>query len=307
MYWDPMTMDEFAMCQQAEGLKLVHLDGVWWVEIRPFFFRPLFPFAEIDPNSKRYPLKALVGGLLHVVPDGVAANSTMNFFVYDDLKNYSLETLSRKRRKVVMKGLENFTAKPLTDPDEFVATAYDVYMSFQKRTNYSYKDERVNREVFSEWARNLFRNPKIRKLGAYHKDKLCAVETSYRIEDVIIGDTLFANDLSLSLKVTDFLYHTLREAAVHTDARYFFVGLPTGVKSLDQSKLIRGCKLLNKPACYKINPLTLSVVKVFMKSSYHKLLEIIAPPPQQEDVDTLNLPRNSQEDESNQDCLQGPR
>ena len=282
MHWDRMTMDEFATCQQAEGLKVVQIDGTWWVEIRPFFFRPLFPFAQLDPQQQRYPKKALLGGYLHAVPAGMPANSTMNFFVYDDLKNYSISSLSSKRRKAITRGMKNFTAKLLTNQKEFIDGAYEVYISFQKRTNYSYKDERVNRQAFEEWSRSLFTRPKVTKVGIYHQDKLCAVETSYLIEDVIIGDTLFANDMSLKLDVTDFIYHRVREAAVQTDARYVFTGFPTGVMSLDQSKFIRGCKLLTIPARCKINPVTLSVVKVFMKSSYDKLLKIIAPPAQRE-------------------------
>jgi len=306
MYWDQMTMDEFAMFQQSEGLKVVQLDGIWWVEIRPFFFRPLFPFAAIDPQSKRYPLKTLVGGYLHAVPDGVSANSTMNVFVYDDLKSYSLSSLNSKRRKATTTGIKYFTARSLSDVDEFIDSGYDVYISFQKRTNYSYKDERVNRQAFTEWAKNLYRNPKVHKLGAYHNNRLSAIEISYLVEHIIIGDTLFADDTGLKLNVTDFLYHTLREAAAHSDAQYFYLGLPTGVKSLDQSKLSRGCKLLRMPACYEINPVTLSLVKVFMKSSYQKLMEIIAPPSQEEPVDMASIPLRT-EDESSRDYLQGPR
>jgi hypothetical protein len=300
MYWDRMTMDEFAICQQGEGLKVVQLDGIWWVEIRPFFFRPLFPFTPIDPQSKRYPIKALIGGFLHVVPDGVTANSSMNFFVFDDLKNYSLSALNSKHRHTTRTGMENFTAKPLTNQDEFIDSAYEVYISFQRRTNYSYKDDRVNRQAFTKWAEHLYRNPKVQKTGAYHKDKLSAIEISYFIEDVIIGDTFFANNASLKMNVTDFIYHTVREAAAQTDARYFFVGLPTGVKSLDQSKLWRGCKILRMPACYKINPVSLSVAKVFMKSSYQKLLEIVSAPSHDEPVAIQTLPQISEE-ESNQD------
>lgn len=281
MHWDRMTMDEFALFQQSEGLKVVQIGGVWWVEIRPFFFRPLFPFTVVDPRSAIYPAKTMVGGFLHLAPEGATANSTMNFFVYDNLKEYNLDALSRKRKKAITEGLRNFTARRITDKDEFVEMAHPVYVSFQRRTKYSYKDERLTRQGFSDWTDNLYRHEKVSKLGAYHEGKLYAIEVSYLVEDVIIGDTLFASDEGLRMQVTDFVYHTLRIAAADTDARYFFAGLPTGVTSLDQSKLTRGCKLLKMPACYRMNPVTLSVVKMFMKSSYHKLQQIIAPPEEQ--------------------------
>lgn len=281
MYWDPMTMEEFAQSQMTQGLKVQLLDGIWWVEIRPCFFRPLFPFTRIAPHSKAYPKKSRLGGYLHLVPDAVTANSTMNFFVYDQLKNYSLDVLSGKQRTAIRSSMKHFSTRSITELEEFIDTAYDIYISFQRRTNYSYKDERVNRNEFIEWAKNLYRFPKIHKLGVFHDGKLSACEISYRLHEIIVGDTLFANDESLKLKVTDFIYHRLREAAALTDAEYFFIGLPTGVKSLDQSKLHRGCKVLTLPASYRINPFTLLLAKLFMKESYQKLMQIMAPPAQE--------------------------
>jgi hypothetical protein len=307
MYWDQMTVDEFAICRQAEGLKVAKIDGIWWVEIRPFFFRPLFPFAEINPWSRRYPIKAFVGGFLHLVPSGVPANSNMNFYVYDDLENYSLSRLTHKRRRIIKQGIKNFVARQITDVYEFNETAYEVFLSFHNRTKYWYKENRIDRNVFVAWGKQLFDNPKIRKLGAYHDDKLSAVEISLYVEDVIIGDTMFADDAGLKMRVTDFVVHTLRDAAVDSGARYLFAGLPTGVITLDESKLERGCKLLKMPAYYKINPVALSVAKVFMKTSYQKLLMITAPPPAPGEVLNHELMAGADtEGQSDQSYLQGP-
>jgi hypothetical protein len=277
MFWDPMTIDEFARSRQADGMKVVRIDNIWWTEVRPFFFRPLFPFSEIYPSPQKYPLEARIGGVLHLVPSGVPANSTMNFFVYDNLQNYSLNSVSHRRRRIINQGIKYFTAKRITDLTEFIDTAHEVYISFHNRTRYSYKNNRVDKRVFTEWAHKLFDQKKIVKLGAYHSGKLSAIELSYRVGNIIFGDTLFANNIGLNKKVTDFVLHTLREEAGKSDARYFFVGLPTGVRSLDSSKLNRGCKIINMPAYYHINPLALSIAKIFMKSSYQKLQDIIAP------------------------------
>ena len=122
---------------------------------------------------------------------------------------------------------------------------------------------------------HLYEYPKINKTGIYLDNKLCAAETSYRIDDIIFGDNLFTDDVALHANVIDFLSHNLREAADCTDARCFFSGLPTGVATLDNSKAKRGCKLLRLPACCKINPLALSVAKLFMKDSYQKLLTVM--------------------------------
>ena len=276
MHWETMSIEEFARYRREEGMKLVKTDGVWWAEVRPFFFRPLFPFREIKPWSKRYPVKSLLGGFLHLVPPSAQAKSCINFHVYDDLQNYSLDILSSRRRKVTRESMDKFVARQIPDPDEFVETAYDVYRTFYKRTNYWYKEDRVDKNNFRVWAEKLYDYPNIKKTGIYLSDKLSAVETSFRIEDVIFGDNLFSDDVSLRMNVVDFLTHRLREAAACSDAKYFFTGLPTGVANLDNSKSKKGCTLLCLPAYCKINPVALCLARVIMKDSYHKLLTVMA-------------------------------
>jgi len=276
MHWDSMTIDEFAAYRRGEGMKLSKIDDIWWAEVRPFFFRPLFPFREIKPWSKRYPAKAIFGGFIHAVPSSTQTRSCLNYHVYDNLQNYSIDMLSSKRRKVLRHCNKRFSVRSIPEPDEFVSTAYPVYKIFFERTNYWYKNDRILKENFTAWANNLYAYPKISKNGIYLDNKLSAVETSFRIEDVIFGDNLFADNASLDLDVIDFIVHTVREAAADTDAKYFFSGLPTGVTTLDSSKRMRGCKLLSLPAYCKINPVALSLAKVLMKDSYHKLMTVIA-------------------------------
>lgn len=276
MHWDPMTVDEYAGYRLREGLKLVKVDGIWWMEPRPCFFLPLFLFHEIRPWSRRYPAKALLGGVMHLVPRETPSPSTMNFHVHDDLKNYSLDTLSSRRRKITRDSLSCFTARSIVDPEEFVEAGYQVYQVFYRRTGYWYKKERIVKDNFRAWAENLYRFPKICKLGIYLEGRLCAVETSYQVEDVIFGDNLFSDDVSLKLNVVDFITHELRQGAAQTEARYFFAGLPSGVPTLDNSKSKKGCKLLTLPAYCKINPLALALARVVMKDGYRKLVSVLS-------------------------------
>ena len=276
MNWDPMTIDEFARYKQDDGMKLAKIAGVWWAEVPPFFFRPLCPFHEMTPWSKLYPPKSLLGGILHVVPPHVKTTSCINFHVYDNLKNYSFDGLSSKRRKQVRRGVRNFTDRPIADLEEFVANAYEIYQIFYQRTNYWYKNNRTNREEFYAWAEKLYACPKIVKTGIYLDDKLSAIVTSLQVDDIIFGDNLFSDNTSMRLGVVDFIMHRVREDAAATDAKYVFSGLPTGEESLDSSTLERGCKLLTLPAYCKINPVALSLAKIVMKDSYHKLLTVMA-------------------------------
>ena len=274
MTWDPMAIDEFAAFQRSSGAHVRKIRGTWWVEVRPFFFRPLFPFSEITPGLRNYPLQSVVGGVLHLVPAAAAANSCMNLFLYDQVREYSLDRLGAKARSTIKKGLRNFHAARITDLNSFTEEAYPVYRSFYDRTRYFYKSERTEKRSFLAWAKPLFDNPKIMVLGAYLEDRLCAVDISYQVEDVIIDDVFFSDTKSQRLQVTDFLVHTLREAASSSAARYIFRGFPCGKESLDQAKMERGCKIVRLPAYCRINPVALSIGKALMNSSYKKLAAV---------------------------------
>ena len=278
MVWEAMTLDEYAALQRATGAKVLKVQGTWWTEPRPFFFRPLFPFARITPQARNYPVRSLVGGVLHLVPSETAANSRMHLFLYDDPDGYCLEQMAAKQRWVIKKASESFCARRITDLDHFVDQASGIYRSFYHRTGYFYKKERLNTDYFAAWARPFFDQPKTVIMGAYHKERLSAVDISYRVEDVIIDDIFFSDNQSQSLRVTDFLVHTLRESARGSDARFIFRGFPTGKQTLDDSKVNRGCRIVMLPAYCKINPMALYLGKTFMNESYRKLMAITSYP-----------------------------
>jgi len=269
-----MTIDQLASYQCATGAKVVKRCDTWWIEARPFFFRPLFPFAELRHDVAQYPLQSLIGGILHLVPRDGSSNTSMKLFLYDDLQDYSLAKMGSKERWIIKKGSQNFEARQITGLEAFVNGAYPIYQSFFARTNYFYKKERLKKPEFARWAETLFNFPQMLILGAYHQDKLAAVDISYQVEDVITDDVFFSDSESQGLRVTDFLLHSLREAAASSDAKYLFRGFPSGKETLDVSKTNRGCKILQLPAYCKINPLALYLGRVFMNESYKKLMAI---------------------------------
>ena len=278
MEWEEMTVEELAEYSKATGTKVKKIGEAWWAEVRPLFYRPLFPLATIDPRSAHYPVKSFAGGVFHPVPPDAPANSQMNMFVYDDLNNYSLKALNNRRRKLVEQGIRNFSSRRLTDLQEFEEDAYSVYVAFHNRVDYQYMKERTGRKKFAEWGRILSRFPKIQVIGSYHHEKLMAVDISFRVGDVIIGDTMFSTREALELQVTDFIYHRIRTAAVDSGADLILTGFPTGKRSLDDSKVLRGCKLLQVPSYHRFNPFALLAARNMMKEGYGKLMAIMSFP-----------------------------
>lgn len=272
--WERMTIEEYAAYEKACGGRVVKVGDTWWLEPRRFFFRPLFPLHAVTPQFANYPARAFLGGVLHPVPLEPCSNSYMHIFVFDNPQQYRVENLPLRQRQNVKKSMKYFSARRISDFEEFVEEGSRVYRSFFDRTGYFYKKERLDKAGFAAWARPLFEHKKVVVTGAYQEGRLAAVEVSYLVEDVIIEDVYFSDTDSQVHQVTEFMTHTIREAAAQTDARFIFRGYPSGKLSLDESKLLKGCKVAKLPARFQMNPLVLFVVKSFMKESYQKFVAI---------------------------------
>jgi hypothetical protein len=271
--WECMTMDEYAEFEAGNGSEVFKIDGVWWKSVRPFFYQPLFPLHEFAPFAKRPPLAALLGGFQHLVPDPGNANSQKNFFVWENVRQYSIGRINHQFRNNIQRGMKFYSIREVATREEFVAAGHPVYLSFYERTRYGYKKERVDKGNFAGWAANLYRFPKIKKLGAYRGGELAALDISYQLEDVVMEATSFSRTEDLKYHVLDVMAHALREgAAASPGIRLIMRGSVTGEKRIDESKVRRGCTILSKPAYYQMNLFADLLLRSFMKNQYVKLL-----------------------------------
>jgi hypothetical protein len=63
MHFEPMSVDEFAKYKREEGMKVVKVDGIWWAEVRPFFFPSPGPFLRNRTLVETLSLEGLSGWL----------------------------------------------------------------------------------------------------------------------------------------------------------------------------------------------------------------------------------------------------
>ncbi len=271
--WNRMSLEEFAELERRNGAKLSQIDGIWWREVRPFFFRPLFPFTNLSPASTRPPSRSRFGGFQHLVSDPSLSNSFMNFLVFDRIQQYAFEELGHDYRKNTRKGLRHFSFRPVTEIEEFVVQGHRVYTSFYNRTGYPWKKERQDQRSFECWAREILSFPKVLVLGAYDGPELCAISISYLVEDVIIYATNFSTTESLRLRVSEAMLHVIRDIASRcVGPAYIYMGPSRTKEGIDAFKVNRGCKNLAQPAFFRMNPLLLPILKRFRGSDYRKLL-----------------------------------
>lgn len=275
--WSSMSEDEFAELEIATGAKLTKVGGVWWRQKRPFFYRPLLLYREFDPAQVEPPASTRFGGVQFAVTKQDAANSQFRLLLFRNPAEYSLASLSQTSRRHVRRAMERFDVRRIVDADTFVAQAHPVYCSFYGRTKYRYKNDRIERAHFAQWANTLFRFPKVQVLGAYRDERLVSVGISYLVEDVVFNATLFSHSDALAEYVSELILHTLRQQAAACEGARFIFGAVAGMeRGLDDFYLRRGAELVSTPAQLTINPVVSLFLRHVWKNEYQKLNPTIA-------------------------------
>lgn len=269
-----MSADEFAETQLTLGEGIVKAGAVYWRRVRPFFFRPVLPYKAYEGDKLVSPCNDLdkyLGGFQHVVASWEKANSSMHFLILDELHEYALEKLKHERRRFIKKISRQFEVRPLGDIGEFRDQGYRAYISFYNRTGYFYKAERTQKEKFAEWADTIIKS-KALILGGYGKSGLVAVSLLYQVEQTLIYATFFSETESLRKGIGELMFHTIRETAMQKpEIREIVVGQYHGGNTIDKYYLLRGCKVVTKPANLRITTGARFILKCCLPQQYKML------------------------------------
>ncbi len=266
-----MSMDEYAEVQRTLGERIVRTGEVWWRRVRPRFYRPLAPWRPHRASEIVPPCRCL-GGYQYVVANGYPSNSTMNFLILDRIHDYRLDNLQHERRRVISRASERFEIHPLGDGKTLKNEGYEAYRSFYNRTRYSYRDDRVREANFAKWADTVLAVPKGLRLGAYADGRLVAVSIAYWVEQVLVYSTFFSKTDALQKGVNELMFHRLREiVAGIPQIAEVFVRSYQGGNGMDRYYLLRGCKLVRRPAYLAISSLARMALKSLASDRYAML------------------------------------
>jgi hypothetical protein len=243
-----MTPAEYAAMERDLGAKVVDCDGVFWRQVRPFFYRPILPTQGFPGSQISRPF-GWPNGFQFVLADKSAANSQLNFIMLDGLRDYSGEQLGRRRKQLVRAASQIFQVRPLRNLNEFKEQGFRAYRSFYNRTGYAHRADRKDERTFHEWAEKVFSNPKVILLGGYGAEGLVGVSRSYLVGGTLVYATLFCETEALKKNIGELMLHELRMLAAG-DVRIaeIYVRNYQAGNSLDQYYLLRGGKLVSKPA-----------------------------------------------------------
>jgi len=276
--WNGMELEDFATFEGLLGLKVVKTKNTYWRQVRPFFFRPLVIFKEYHHELINVPLSASMGGFQYAVGPDQMANSFLNFLVFENPEDYSVELLDHNRKRQVRLASKQFEVRPIDNVGEFKEKAYPIYLSFYERTRYEVGSARRHRHYFYHWADAIFQIPNLLILGGFRADELHGVSLSMRIDDTVVYATFFSTLESLRLFLSDLMLHSLRAAAAACPhVKQVFLGIFKGNKGLDDFYLLRGAKVVRKRAKLHIRPIWNMVLKHCMPTVHSKLLGSFEP------------------------------
>jgi hypothetical protein len=259
-----MTVDEYAEARVAVGDRVERLGKVYWLRTKSFFYRPLLPYEPLSLSSAEIP-PASVGGFQHVVADEREANSIMSFLMLHELSGYELQRLDHNRRRLIKNAAKHFVIRPVVELTEFQEKGFEAYLSFFRRTHYQYMSERRRRENYYRWAKTILGFPKSIVLGGYGEEGLTAVSVSYWVGEVLYYATFFCSTSALEKGVGELMFHALREAVCHEPGiREVFVRRFQGGNGMDKYYLLRGSRLVHKPARLCLSPFTQWMLRSFL-------------------------------------------
>ena len=216
--------------------------------MRPFFYRPLFPFCKYDRFSVDHSFQKLAA-YQHAVLEGQSSNSYLNLIVYDNIRSYDGEKLHRGPAKNISLAIERgVKVKRLFDERAFCSQGYEVYLSFYRRTRYGFAKNRIDREGFEQWTKTLFRFPELVVLGALSGASLLGFGVACAVEGTVIIKSGVHSNVGLELHTPDLMLHHWRLAARNDSTVSTIYDSAMTTPGIDEFKRRRGAVVKALPA-----------------------------------------------------------
>jgi len=233
--------------------------GEWFFWIKPFFCWPV-DFLK-NQASKPILSKSILGYQLR--SDHENSNSFFSFRMIYDLKNYSEENISAKRRNLIRKGIERSYINTIDINNyEIIEHCLNIWNEHSARTGWKRK---LNYNYFFSSWNELLQCPGTTIL--YIKEK----ETSRIIGWLIvkiIGEMAFIDTIATSTEKgrtnpnDSLIYTAIMNLKDIPKVKCVQYGLSSPIESLENFKESIGFKIIKLPSFLHVNP----ILKIFLKS-----------------------------------------
>jgi|LGVE01.1.fsa_nt_gb hypothetical protein len=191
-------------------------DGIWWLQVAPFFCKPVDPFRTIRPLQSAPKLQYSLLGYSHPVPDTALSTKTwaVMYMGPNCLSAFGIAQLKPKRRSSVRKALRHVEIKQIEEIKPMLDSMNEICISVAKRTGHG-KPPDFYIKKRQEWERFMVKEFSIvgrEWWGAYAEGQLIAYFYAY-----LINATMF---ISAAKSHSDFLGLLPNDAFVFTFLEY---------------------------------------------------------------------------------------
>ena len=231
-----MTTEELVEADLRSGSRLHFSDGVWWREVKPFFYLPANFMTRIAPHQAQPKPWLALGGYYYMVPPGTAGNGQIVTNEISHPADYQLDSLKANKRREVRRALAFFRICRVENLDDLLGDGFRVYLDWEKKTK-NIRNKRSSPAVFTRWITRIFRHPHKLILGAYAQNQLVAFLIADAVEGVANISHTFSDSAFNSRTPRSALnYAYVRICAQQTQIRKACDGLRSLKDSLEQYK-----------------------------------------------------------------------
>lgn len=267
-----MTMEQLVEADKKAGWRLHLSDGVWWREVKPFFYQPASFMTRVVPRQAKPKPWLAVGGYYHMVPQGVPANGQVITNEVSNPAGYQLESLKANKRREIRRALAFFRICRVEELNDLLEDGYSIYMGWERRT----KNVRVklsDPKVFARWITAIFRHPYKLILGAYSESRLVAFQVADAVEGVGNISKTFSDSSFHALTPRSALnYAFVKICGQHGQIGKACDGLRSTKESLEHYKSELGFQHVSYPAFISIRPVFRPLARLLMPSEYRRLM-----------------------------------
>lgn len=213
-----LTEEEFIEEERKLGRKLHEHDGVWWVQRRPFYCKPVLEFRAFPRGSARPGLGRSFLGYSHQVLNPGEGNRMLEFMILDgeDLRLFSLEKLKSEKRTRVRKGLKACEVRLITDIEPYLETIRLINISQAQRHSRTDVPPSYYTDHIDKWRREMRAGHAHRGMkwwGAFKGDQLLGYLVTVGVEETLYISAVKTDSEHMKSCPSDALHCTVLESA----------------------------------------------------------------------------------------------
>jgi len=267
----PLTEIDVARWMADLGFRIVEHHGRFWLALKPGFYQPVHPLAELSAEQATAPVFACWGIRARLAnTDAAFANAQMPVYMLPDLAGCNLGRLSAKRRNQVRKVEKTIDLVAVTTPDILLDQGYAVAREAQALNP---SNTVPGEAAYRRWIISHFKDQRALILAGLYQGRLLGFSTNWMADGVFYQDKLYvgregrARDLAMGLN-----YVCTMIAARHPQARELMCGrdLPQN-PGIAEFKRSMGLRVVHLPARVELAPLVGPLLRSLRPHTYYRL------------------------------------